>query len=90
MPLSSYARITRARLTFQRIQSSTNVQSNIEIKWHWIREVVESGRIKVKYISIKEMIADGLTKSLSGQLFKAFKDMMGMRTDITKRRFHDA
>ncbi len=52
--------------------------------------MVESGRIKVEYISTKEMIADGLTKPLSGQLFKAFKDIMGMRTDITKKRFHDA
>ncbi len=63
---------------------------HIEIKWNRIREVVESSRIKVGYISTKEMIADGLTKPLSGQLFKGFKDMMGMRTDITKRHFHDA
>ncbi len=31
------------------------------------------------------MVADGLTKPLSGELFQVFKDMMGMRTDITKR-----
>ncbi len=61
----------------------------IEIKWHWIGEVGESGRIKVEYISTKEMIADGLPKPLSGLLFKAFNNMMGMRTDITKRRFHN-
>lgn len=63
---------------------------HIEIKWHWIREVVESGRIKIEYISTKSMIADGLTKPLNGQLFKDFKIMMGMRTVNMRQRSHDS
>ena len=65
-------------------------KKQIEIKWHWICELMESDRIKVEYISTKEMIADGLTQPLSGQLFKLFKDMIRTRTGITKRHFHDA
>ena len=38
---------------------------HIEIKWYSIREAVESGRIKIEYISTKLMIAGGLTKPLN-------------------------
>ena len=51
---------------------------HIEIKWHWIREVVELGKIKIKFISTKEMVADGLTKPLATKPFEDFKLMLGM------------
>ena len=50
----------------------------IEIKWHWIREVVELGKIKIKFISTKEMVADRLTKPLAAKPFEDFKLMLGM------------
>ena len=37
----------------------------IEIRWHWIREVVELKKIRISYFSTKGMLADGLTKPLA-------------------------
>ena len=51
---------------------------HIEVRYHWIREKVESNEIHVSYVSTKDMIADGLTKPLNLQLFKKFRVMMGM------------
>lgn len=51
---------------------------HIEVKWHWIREVRRSRKILIKYISTKEMVADGLTKPLAPGPFQNFKAMLGM------------
>ena len=51
---------------------------HIEIKWHWIREVVELGRVSIKFIPTTEMVADGLTKPLAAKPFEDFKSMLGM------------
>ncbi len=51
---------------------------HIEVRYHWIREKVESNKIQVSYVPTKDMIADGLTKPLNLQLFKKFRVMMGM------------
>ena len=50
----------------------------IEIKWHWIREVVELGKVKIKFISTKEMVADGFTKPLAAKPFEDFKTILGI------------
>ena len=52
---------------------------HIEIKWHWIREVVASKKIKIRFISTKEMVADGLTKPLQPKPFEEFRTMLGMK-----------
>ena len=51
---------------------------HIEIKWHWIREVVELRKIEIKFISTKEMVADGFTKPLPHKPFEEFRKMLGM------------
>ena len=37
------------------------------MKFHFIRKLVNDGKIKHQYINTKSMLADGLTKALSGQ-----------------------
>ena len=51
---------------------------HIEVRYHWIREKVESKEITITYISTKEMVADGLTKALDPKPFRAFRTMIGM------------
>ena len=51
---------------------------HIEIKWHWIRDVVKEGKVKIEYIRTNEMVADGLTKPLPSKTFNSFVNMMGM------------
>jgi hypothetical protein len=44
----------------------------IAIQHHYVREEVLAGRIRLVYVSTKDMIADGLTKPLSATLFQGF------------------
>ena len=49
---------------------------HIEIRWHWIRKVVENKKIKINHLPSEEMVADGLTKPLPGPAFDDFKKML--------------
>lgn len=51
---------------------------HIEIQHHWIREVVESGDIKVEHCPTEEMIADVLTKSLGKSQFRRLRSKLGL------------
>ena len=45
---------------------------HIDIKFHYIKDIVAKGLIKLKYISTSENIADILTKSLCNVKFQYF------------------
>ncbi|KAI7956600.1 hypothetical protein MJO28_003695 [Puccinia striiformis f. sp. tritici] len=51
---------------------------HIEIEFHWIREKVEEGFIRLEYCKTTEMIADLFTKNLGKQSFKKLKKMIGL------------
>ncbi len=51
---------------------------HIEVRHHWIREKFESKEISITYISIENMVVDGLTQALDPKPFKAFWNMIGM------------
>ena len=44
--------------------SSWAKSKHIDIKWHWIREAVQSKALKVSYCNTKAMLADLMTKPL--------------------------
>jgi len=50
----------------------------IDLQYHFTRELVQAGRITVKYIPTHIMIADGLTKSLPRPQHAALTEMMGV------------
>ena len=52
---------------------------HIDIKQHWLREKVEGGEIDIKWISIIEQAADGLTKPLSVQKHNAFLKQLSIQ-----------
>ena len=37
---------------------------HIDVRYHFIRECVEEGRIALKFITTEQQMADGLTKAL--------------------------
>jgi hypothetical protein len=39
---------------------------HVQTRLHLVLEAVQEGRLEIRYINMKEMIADGLTKPLDG------------------------
>jgi uncharacterized protein (DUF2132 family) len=56
---------------------------HMEIKYYWQRQQVERGYLQFNYIPSKENAADGLTKPLEPNPFKAFRDdLIHLTTNI--------
>ena len=51
---------------------------HIDIKYHFIRDLVEAGRIKLMYCASEEMVADMLTKGLPSQQFEKLRSLAGI------------
>ena len=56
---------------------------HIDIKYHFVREQVQNGRVELKYCPTEKMIADILTKGLPQDQFKRFRNVMGVGTRAT-------
>jgi hypothetical protein len=51
---------------------------HIEVKYHFIRECVEGGKIILEQISTKDQLGDIMTKSLRRVLFQELRDRIGI------------
>ena len=51
---------------------------HIEIKYHYIRGMVQRGAVKLQYVATDEQIADVLTKSLARVKFEYFREKLGV------------
>ena len=51
---------------------------HINIKYHYVRERVNNGKIVVKYCPTEEMFADLLTKGIGPTEFNKLRDMYGL------------
>jgi hypothetical protein len=51
---------------------------HIEVRWHWIREMVDRKKITLRYLPTSEMVADGLTKPLPAPAFNKFRTMLNL------------
>ena len=60
---------------------------HIEIRYHFIRDHVQKGVVKLQYLPTDEQVADILTKSLGKSKFEYFRDKMGVvhNTFLVKR-----
>ena len=52
--------------------------NNIEIKYHYIKEMVQRGVVKLQYVATDEQIADVLTKPLARVNFEYFREKLGV------------
>ena len=50
----------------------------IEMRYHFIRDLMQRGALKLQYIRTDEQIANILTKPLSTSKFIYFRDKLGM------------
>ena len=51
---------------------------HIEIKYHFIREQVKNGAIKLQYCQTSDMVADVLTKGLAKDTFEKLRALTGL------------
>jgi len=51
---------------------------HIELRYHFIREKVSEGLIKLAFVPTKEEAIDGLTKPLAGKAFTKFIKDLGL------------
>ena len=51
---------------------------HIEIKYHYIRDMVERGAVKLQYFAMEEQIADVLMKPLARVKFEYFREKLGV------------
>ena len=60
---------------------------HVEIKYHYIRDLVQKGVMKLQYIGTDQQITDVLTKTLSKVKFEYFRDKLGMvQKDFPRKR----
>jgi hypothetical protein len=52
---------------------------HIETHYHWIRERVKEGKIRLSHVASVNNIADGLTKPLAKPTFEAFRDALALQ-----------
>ena len=50
---------------------------HIEIKYHYTRDMVQRGPVKLQYVATDEQIADVLTKPLAKVKFEYFRENLG-------------
>ena len=51
---------------------------HIEIKYHYIRDMVQRGAVKLLYVATEEQIADVLMKPLARLNFEYFRERLGV------------
>ena len=51
---------------------------HIDIKYHYIRELVENNKIRILYINTKEQLADPLTKPITGPILNIWRNKIGL------------
>ena len=51
---------------------------HIEIKYHYIRDMVQKGVVKLQYVAMEEQIADVLMNPLARMKFEYFRERLGV------------
>jgi hypothetical protein len=65
------AAIAMSKQTF-----STSATRHMKLRFHYVREKIQDGSIKVQYLETGRMIADMMTKALGKVLFERFRNML--------------
>ena len=60
---------------------------HIEIKYHYIWDMVQKGAVNLKYVPTEEQVVDVLTKPLVRVKFQYFWDKLGLvQKDLSQKR----
>ena len=51
---------------------------HIKIRYHYIRDMVHKGEVRLQYVAIDDKVLDVLEKSLSRMKFKYFKENLNV------------
>ena len=51
---------------------------HIKIKYHYIKDMVQRGVVKLQYVATNKQIADVLTKPLARVKFEYFREKLGV------------
>ena len=49
-----------------------------DFKYHYIKDMVQRGAVKLQYVAMEEQIADVLTKPLARVKFEYFREKLGV------------
>lgn len=52
---------------------------HIDLRHHFIRDMVKDGQVVLKYVPTEEMVADIFTESLTAEKFKICREKLGLR-----------
>lgn len=63
-------------------ETSEKRAKHLDIKYHFVKDLVDSGEIDLKYCPTKDMLADIMTKSLPRPRFVNLKGLLGLRAEI--------
>jgi hypothetical protein len=80
LPIPIYADNQGAKTVAEVVKFRVRTK-HIAVPYHYQRQAIEDGTVKLIYKSTEDMAADGLTKPLNGQQFKKFKRLLGMSED---------
>ncbi|GAA5968389.1 hypothetical protein JCM11641_007617 [Rhodosporidiobolus odoratus] len=69
----------QACIAMSKATSSHRYTQHIDIKYHYIRELVDAGTVAISYVPTKDMLADIFTKGLGKDLHRRFSRALGLR-----------
>jgi hypothetical protein len=69
----------QAAISIARNQQYHTATKHVAIKWHWIREVIESSEVKVEHVPTGDMTADIFTKGLERIKHVHHVEQLGLR-----------
>ena len=65
-------------MKFSRYKVFHDKSKHIEIKYHYNRDMVQRGVVKLQYVAMDNQIADVLTKPLARVKFEYFMEKLGV------------
>jgi hypothetical protein len=66
----------QAAIAMSKQSFSTSATRHMKLRFHYIREKIQDGSIRVEYLETGRMIADMMTKALGRVLFERFRNML--------------
>ena len=76
-------KIIQSAISMAKNRNFHGKSKHIAIKYHFVREQVSNGTIELKCCKTNNMIADIMTKGLTGECFGKLRTLIGLETTTT-------